>query len=442
MGTSKLFLREHIALKQLKKGDAFEKKSDRLAKKISHRLKEVGTKEAENLLEEFFRNQFIGLEDLTPALKDKILLERLTDKFLSYTDQFFQQLDQATDKEKFLGVAIPFVKIIPELIRRDRYPEILRILQTLMRHFHEKRMWALLAGQILEEIGKGTIPLLLQEKFLTGKKETRIAIVPIFVSLEVGAIPPLLTILKTSEDQWVRKNACESLIQIGPVAVVHLLKELNQQETSVETTRDILRVLGEIKSREWKAPLMEILRRYTSHENLKLKEQALHTLCQVGGSEGEEIFLSSLSDPDLDVQKRAIWCLGMIKSTRGVGKMMGILKQISTTPSLQLDKLETQIYYAFGLSGNLTIEGKTLEQILIEAVEKRGIKGLLGFLQKNPLSDASLMAICDTLGKVGTNESVKVLTKLEKSVKDPLIPKLKEALKKIGERTALSKTQR
>lgn len=442
LGTSKLFLQEHIALKQLKKGDAFEKKSDRLVNKISHRLKEVGTKEAENLLEEFFRNQFIGLEDLTPSLKNKILLERLTDKFLSYTDQFFLQLDQATEKEKFLNVSISFVKIIPELIRRDRYPEVLRILETLKRHFHEKRMWALLAGQILEEIGKGTIPLLLQEKFLSAKKETRIAIVPIFASLEVGAIPPLLSILKTSEDQWVRKNACEALIQIGPVAAAHLLKELTEQQTSVETTRDILRVLGEIKSHEWKASLMEILRRYVSQENHQLKEQALHTLCQVGGSEGEEIFLSSLSDPDLDIQKRAVWCLGMIKSTKGIEKMMGILKQISTTPSLQLDKLETQIYYAFGLSGNLTIEGKTLEQILIEAVEKRGIKGLLGFLQKNPLSDASLMAIFDTLGKLGTNESVKVLTKLEKSVKGPLIPKVKEALKKIGERTALSKTQR
>jgi hypothetical protein len=128
----------------------------------------------------------------------------------------------------------------------------------------------------------------------------------------------------------------------------------------------------------------------------------------------------------------------MIKSVKGVEKMMGILRQISTTPSLQLDKLETQIYYAFGLSGNLTIEGKTLEQILIEAVEKRSIKGLLGFLQKNPLSDSSLAAICDTLGRIGTSESVKILTRLEKSVKSPLIPKVKEALKKIGERTVIS----
>jgi len=437
LGTSKLFLREHIALKQLKKGDAFEKKSDRLAKKVAYRLKEIETQEAENILEEFFRNQLIDLDDLTSALKNKILLERLTDKFLGYTDQFFLQLDQAQNREKFLTVALSFVKIIPELIRRDRYPEILRILETLKRHFHEKRMWALLAGQIVEEIGKGTIPLLLQEKFLTSKKEIRIAIVPIFVSLEVGAIPPLLALLKTSEDQWVRKNACEVLIQIGPVAAVYLLKELNQPEAPVETTRDILRVLGEIKSHEWKVPLMEVLRRYTSHENPKLKEQALHTLCQVGGYEGEEIFLSSFSDPDLDVRKRAIWCLGMIKSTKGVEKMIGMLKQISTTPSPQLEKLETQIYYAFGFSGNLAIEGKTLEQILVEVVEKRGIKGVLGFLQKNPLSDASLMAICDTLGKVGTNESVKVLTKLEKSVKDPLLPKVKEALKRIEERTVI-----
>ena len=442
LGTSRIFLREHLDLKQLKKGDAFEKKSDRLVKKVSYRLKEVGTKEAENILEEFFRNQLIGLEDLTPALKNKILLERLTDKFLSYTDQFFQQLDQATEKEKFLSVAISFVKIIPELIRRDRYSEILRILQTLKKYFHEKKMWALLAGQIIEEIGKGTIPLLLQEKFLTCKKETRIAIVPIFASLEVGAIPPLLTILKSSEDQWVRKNACEALIQIGPVAAVHLLKELSLQETSMETTRDIFRVLGEIKSREWKAPLMELLRRYTAHENPKLKEQALHTLCQVGGSEGEEIFLANLSDLDLDVQKRAIWCLGMIKSTKGVEKMMGKLKQISTTPSPNMDQLETQIYYAFGTSGNLTVEGKTLEQILLETLEKRGLKKWWDPFQKNFLTDRSLGAIFDALGKIGTKESANVLNKLEKSLKGPLIPKMKETLKKIGERTALSKHQR
>ena len=121
LGTSKIFLREHLALKKLQKQDAFEEKSDRLVKKYAVRLKEVGTQEAENLVEEFFRNQLISLDDLPPRLKDKILLERKTDQFLAYTEQFFQQLDQAKESEKFLALATSFVKIIPELIRRDGY---------------------------------------------------------------------------------------------------------------------------------------------------------------------------------------------------------------------------------------------------------------------------------------------------------------------------------
>ncbi len=271
LGTGKIFLREHLDLKKLKKQDAFEAKSDRLAKKIALRLKEAATPETENLLEDYFRNQVISLDDLTPRLRDKILLERMTDKFLNYTDQFFQQLDHAKEKETFLTIAHSFVRIIPELIRRDRYPEVLRIIETFKQHFHQKMMWSLIAGQVLEEIGTGTIPLLLEEKFLTGKKEVRNAILPIFVSLEIGAIPHLLNILKKSEDQWVRKNACEALIQIGPVAAIHLLKALEQQQTSIETTCDILRVLGEIPSEQWKAPLSKILSKYASHDHPKIK---------------------------------------------------------------------------------------------------------------------------------------------------------------------------
>jgi HEAT repeat protein len=300
-------------------------------------------------------------------------------------------------------------------------------------------MWALLAGQVLEEIGKGPIPVMLEEKFLTAKKEVRAAIIPIFAALEVGSIPHLLNILRKSQDQWVRKNACEALIQIGTVAAVHLLKELEQQQTSVETTCDILRVLGEIKSEQWKAPLIKILKKHVTHEHPKLKEQALHTLCLIGGKEGEDIFLSSLSDKSLEVQKRAIWCLGMIKSTRGAEKMVEILKQIPNTPSPQMDQLETQIYSALGLTGNQTIEGRTTEQIFIEIVEKRGMKQWMGLFQKNPLSEMALETICTALGKIGTERSIKILGKVEKSSEDTLLPKIKEALRKIQDRVNLSK---
>jgi len=439
-GMSKVFFREHLALKHLQKKDPFDERSDRLLKKIAKRLKEMATKDAEILLEEFFRNHFIDLEDLTPELKNKILLERLTDKFLSYTQNFFQQLDQAREKETFLTLARSFVKMIPELIRRERYPEILRILETLKLHFHQNKMWALLAGHILEEIGKGSIPQLLEEKFLKAKKEVRAVIIPIFVSLEIGAIPNLLNILRMSEDQWVRKNACEALIQVGPVAAAHLIAELDQKQISVETVCDILRVLGEIKSGQWKAPLTKGLRRYVSHEQPQLREEALHTLCKIGGTEGEDIFLSALGDPDFEVQKRAVWCLATIKSSKGVERMLEMLRQISTTPTPQADQLETQIYYAFGLSGNLTIEGKTLEQILLEVLEKRGMKQWWGIFDKKPLADSSLVAIVDALGRIGSEESIKTLKKLQKAREGEWLPKVKAALRKIEDRTGLAET--
>jgi hypothetical protein len=439
-GTAKIFLREHLSLKALQKEGAFEAKTNRLAKKMASRLKEAATPEAENILEEYFRNQLIGPDDLTPRLRDKIVLERMTDKFLGYVDQFFQQLDQAKEQETFLSTAQSFVRIIPELIRRDRYPEIFRIIEIFRHHFEQRKMWALLAGQVLEEIGHGSIPLLLEERFLSGKKEVRLAILPIFVSLEIGAIPHLLNILKRSEDQWVRKNACEALVQIGPVAAMHLLKELERQQTSPETTCDILRVLGEIKSDQWKTPLLKVLRQYATHAHAKLREQALHSLCQIDGPGAEEVFLRSLDDPDSEVQKRAVWCLGMIKSPRGIERLTETLNQMPTASSPQPEQLETQIYHALGISGNLTIRGRTIEQILLEVLEKRGMKQWWNPFQKNLLNESSLGAICDALGKIGTADSFKILSQLGKARDASWAPKAREACKRIEERINQSKS--
>ena len=435
IGTSKFFLKEHLTIKKLQKQDATEKKSDRLLKRVCLQLKEAGTQDAESLLEEIFRLGFIDLEDLPSALKEKILLERLTEKFLKFTEQFFEQLDQAKEKERFLSMSGAFVKMIPELIRRDRYSEVLRIIETFRKHFHLKKMWGLLAGHVLEEIGSGPVPEMLTEKFLTGKKEVRSAIIPLFVSLEIGAIPYLLTVLRKSDDQWVRKNACEVLIQIGPTAAAHLLKELEEQQISADTTCDIFRVLGEIKSQEWKGPLMTVLKRHVNHESPRLREQALSTLFQIGGKEGEEIYLSGLNDSSLEVRKRAIWCLGMMKSSRGTERMLDLLKQTTTTPTPEMDPIETQIYHALGFSGNMTLEGKTTEQVLLDIVEKRGMKQWWGLVQKNPLSEEAIGAICETLGKIGTGESIKLLTKLGKSKEGSEIPKIREAIKKIEGRS-------
>jgi hypothetical protein len=71
-------------------------------------------------------------------------------------------------------------------------------------------------------------------------------------------------------------------------------------------------------------------------------------------------------------------------------------------------------------------------------IEKKGLKRWWGSFQKDLLPENLLGAICDALGKIGTKESIPVLSKLEKSLKDPLVQKVREALKRIEERTGKS----
>jgi len=63
LGTTKVFLREHLTLKKLQKKDDFEERSDRLLKKFTARLRDLATPEAEGLLETFFRNNLIDIEE-------------------------------------------------------------------------------------------------------------------------------------------------------------------------------------------------------------------------------------------------------------------------------------------------------------------------------------------------------------------------------------------
>jgi len=130
----------------------------------------------------------------------------------------------------------------------------------------------------------------------------------------------------------------------------------------------------------------------------------------------------------------------MIKSPRGIERMMESLEKASRTSSSQEDPVETQIYHALGMVGNIGIGEKTIEQILLDVLEKRGIKQWWNPFQKNLLNESSLGAICDTLGKIGTPKSIKALSQLAKARDISWAPKAKEALKRIEERTNLSKS--
>ncbi len=391
----------------------------------------------EALLETYFQKKLISFDQLPGQTRQKIKLERLTQKFLRYTAKFFSEFDKIQDREKYLQLARTFVKIVPVLIQRDRYQETLEIVTRIDRHFSEKKHLSIYAGQILEEIGRGEIPKALKEKFLTEKKEIRQEIAPIFLKLHVGSVPHLLSILKQSDDQWVRKHACEILVQIGSIAINFILDSLNKKEMGTEATIDIIRVLGEIESDKWIQPLARTLESYLNHEEPRLRAEALWVHCRILGSGGEKVYLRLLGDSDLGVRKKAIQCLGRIKSETALTKFFEMLEKLEESPSERNQELETYLFGALGFYGNLERPGMgILEDFLLETLDRRVSLGALTFLKKkkNPLSEEGVAAICDTLGKIGTDKSNAILQKLEKQHDTLWSKKATEALKRIAER--------
>jgi len=412
-------------------------KSPKLIRMVTSFLNLKEIKGRESILEEYFKHKLIPFEKLPPATQQKIKLEYLANKFLRYSHSFFNQFDKIQDKEKYLQVARSFTKLIPELIRRDRYEHILKIITHIDRHFNEKKHLSIYAGQILEEIGRGEIPQALKEKFLTGKKEIRLAIAPIFLKLHVGSVPYLLSLSTESNDQWVRKNACEILVQIGSSAINFILNELNKKEIGTESTIDIIRVLGEIKSDEWVQPLSNTLRAYLNHENPNLREEALWVYYKIRGAEGEELYLPLLNDPDPGVQKKAIQCLGRIKSERALERFFEVLKKAEDFPSDRIQQIEARLFSALGFYGNVERpEIGSLEDFLLQTLDRRLSLGPLTFLKRkrNPLSEEAVEAICETLGRIGTAKSRPILEKLEKQHGALWNKRADEALRKIAER--------
>jgi len=408
-----------------------------LARLVALSLNLRKIKGTDSIIEQYFKHKLVPLEQLPEAMQRKLKFDRVVEKFLRHSDSLLNQFDLIEDREKYLQMARSLTKIIPELIRRDRYEEVLNIITHIDYHFNEKEHLCVYAGQILEEIEKGEILQALKERFLTGKEEIREAIAPILVKLHAGSVPYLLSLLKQSSNRLVRKHACEILIQIDSSAINLILDELNKKEVATKSTMDILRILAEMKCDEWVQPLANTVRVYLNHKNPHLREEALGIYYKIMGGKGEELYLDRLNDSNVGVQKRTIQCLAGMKSKVALETFLEMLKEAEDSPSDKNQQIEARLLSALGSYGNVELPGiGSLEDFLLDTLDRRLSLGPLKFIKKkkNLLSEGAVAAICETLGEIGTDKSRAILEKLEKQQDREWKSKAEEALMKIAER--------
>jgi HEAT repeat protein len=416
-----------------------QKKSNTLAKQFASALNLRETKGRESILQEYVKYKLISADQLPESMQQRFKLEQLTNKFLQDKNSFLSKFDKIQDEAKYLLVARALLEIIPELVRRDQHEAVLEILACLRRHCHEKENRSACAGQILDEISKGETISALKNEFLIGKMEICQTITPIFLALGSRAVPHLVPILVRSRDLLVRKNAVEIIGQIDPATIGHVLNKLNEKGSETRSMIDILRVLGEIDSDEWLHPLANTLLGYLNHESPHIRVEALRVFFKIKGAEGKSLYLDLLNDPDIDVQQEAIHCLARVKSTTALGKFLEMLKNTEDSASAKTERLEACLYKALGLYGNLDLPGEgSLEDFLLATIKRQLSIGRLSFstVKGKAVKPATIAAICEALGNIGTSKSRKTLQKLNKQKDSLWQNKAERALTKIAEREA------
>jgi len=422
-------------------GDSHHEESKRLAKQIAASLKLRESKASEKILEEYYDKHLIPIEALPEAAQRRIKMKRDMDKFIQHTDAYLKKFDKIEDEHQYLRFAHFLKKIIPELIRRDRYEEVLKIIARIERHSMEKRPLSRHAGQMLDDVGKGKILEALKSKLMTGQKDICQAIAPIIIKLGKRAVPFLLPLLEESDDQVVHKAACEILVRIDPSNINLILSELDKEGFGTTSTVRIIRALGDTEGDEWIQTLATALQPYFNHKNPRLREEALWSYYRLMGAKGEKIYLALLSDVDIAVQKKAIQCLGRMKSEVALERFLEILKELGNAPSGEAPQIVSALFGALAFYGNVERPGEgSLEDFLLETLEHHVSLGPLKFLKKKKdvLSESAVAAIVETLGKIGTKKSRSILEKLEKQ--DNLIwqGKAGEAIRRIDQRASIS----
>lgn len=416
-----------------------EKKSVALAKDLAHSLNVRKVKGRESILQEYVKHQFISADQLPAEMQHQMRLEELTKRILQDSNSILAQLDKIQDEQKYLRVARTLGAIMPELTRRDHYEPILAIISCFQRHLNEKKEFSNCAALILDEICKGEIMLALKSKFLLGRKETCQAIAPIFHKLGSRALPQLVSILVRSQDHFVRKNACELVTQIDPSAINFILSKLNEKGSETRSIIDILRILAELDLDGAKHPLANSVLSFLSHENPYIRAEALRVYYRVKGAEGKALYLDLLHDGDVNVQKEAIECLARVRSGTALGKFMEMLNKTDDIPSEKRVQIEACLYKSMGFYGNIERpEIGTLEDFLLTKLDSKVGSGTLRWttIRKKAIQPEIIAAICEALGKIGTQKSRGVLQKLKKQKDTPWQNKAEEALVKIAEREA------
>jgi HEAT repeat protein len=412
--------------------DAEKIKVSRLLRQLTARLTADSPDAALQLMGGLYRKGVFTLEELPPELRERVMLEQYLEFFLSDPPQRLRDFSAIRVARDYANAAQRYVRMIGELARKGDLDSADLLFTTLVEHVRNREP-ALperpqLARAALSGLAEQDLPATLVGSLPGVDKEKRERLAAIIYAAGKSAVGPILDLLATVEDRNLRRLLCEILSRMGEAAAPLLLARARDQDSAWHLTRNLVMVLGDIKSPLLKDDLAWAL----AHPHPRVREEALVYAAKVIGADAEALMVRGLADPDPQVRRRAVRVLARLPAL-GDAAVLGLLELTAARPASEPGPEEERTVAAAAeviakLGPRALPDGRTLEGVLAEALEGEAGRGLLGRLSgaKSLRTAKMKAALLEALGKVGGPESKKLVAGFIKD-KDALVKQSAQA---------------
>ena len=284
-------------------------------------------------------------------------IETILPEFRAYTTREVENelvgwIRQETSvSDAYERVSLQLEKLAKMLLGQREYDECFPILETyaLARSgkLQADKAQRAVADRVLKNIGAPDLLELLVRDFRADeedKSEQAARCLPIFGA---AVVDPLLDILSETPDKAQQTRLVQVISEIGKPASPPLNDRIEQGGPSY-FMRNLALLAGRIGNEDNIGPLEQLL----SHEDVRVREEALNSICLIGGKRSGEGLLAQLAVADDEFKVKIIAVLGSKKYKSAVQPLLELLEAKPSLVSDERDELEERICIALGQIGS------------------------------------------------------------------------------------------
>ncbi len=401
-------------------------------KTLASRLIGDADQESYPTLRQLFDRGVLKVSDLPADLKQRVLQEAWTSKFLEQPQVHLQRFAAAATAEAIRGFIDSFCLVLPELLAREKFDEVGALAGVLRKRADEEAFRQVLREKRDELFGAELLTRL-DQAVRGSRKPMRVQLLTLLDFYKDEAVPFLVGILRTCEDAGVRRDVCEKATELGRRALPAIKKALGDHAYEWFVARNLLIVLGEIGDLG-AAPDVQ---RFLTHPNARVREEALVATMRLRKQAAEPYLLERLGDSTRSVRKRALHALASIgsKHPRFLTDLEKLV--VGDAKDTEGDDLQMAAVAVLGLLGNVTLaSGRSATDVLISL-----LPGGLSFLSlsvfgwhKATGSPNVQAEACRVLGEIGDRETLRALLKTTKAPEAKVSASARDAITRIEQR--------